>query len=120
MTVQYDEYFTYSAPLDQVQYFQQLADLGPDFVFGSQAHQPQGFAFSKNSLIQYGSGNIFFDQMDEIATRQMFADKFIIYDGKLLNLVLFTGLSEDYSRPRPMTADERAAFLKLIFNVSGW
>ena len=66
------------------------------------------------------SEHLFFDQMDDMATRQMFADKLIIYDGRHLSTVLFTGLSEDYSRPRPMTADERAAFLKTIFKASGW
>ena len=27
---------------------------------------------------------------------------------------------EDYSRPRPMTDDERAAFLTEYFSLSGW
>jgi hypothetical protein len=34
--------------------------------------------------------------------------------------VLFTGLIEDYSRPRPMTDAERANFLQTIFKASGW
>ncbi len=101
-------------------FFKKYADMGADLVMGSQAHQPQGFAFTNKTFIHYGIGNLFFDQMDDIATRQMFADKLIIYDGRHLSTILFTGLSEDYSRPRPMTGDERAAFLKTIFGASGW
>ncbi|MHB8624884.1 MAG: CapA family protein [Aggregatilineales bacterium] len=120
MTIQYQEYYTYVAPDDQVAFFRKYADMGADIVFGSQAHQPEGFAFVDGTFIEYGTGNMFFDQMDDIATRQMFADKLILYAGEHIGTVLFTGISEDYSRPRPMTADERTAFLTTIFNASGW
>jgi hypothetical protein len=120
MTLQYQEYYQYSAPSDQVAFFEKYAKMGADLVMGSQAHQPQGFAFTGTAFIHYGYGNLFFDQMDSIATRRMFADKLILYNGKHLSTVLFTGLIEDYSRPRPMTADERTAFLDTIFKASGW
>jgi poly-gamma-glutamate synthesis protein (capsule biosynthesis protein) len=54
---------------------------------------PTGSAF-----IHYGLGNLFFDQMDSIATRQMFADRLIFYGGRHISAVLFTGLIEDFSR----------------------
>jgi len=87
---------------------------------GSQAHWPQGFAFTDQTFIHYGIGNLFFDQMDQLGTRQMFADKIIIYNGKHLSTVLFSGLLENYSRPRPMTPDERIALLQAVFRASGW
>ena len=31
-----------------------------------------------------------------------------------------TAMLEDYSRPRPMTADEREALLAVTFAASGW
>ncbi len=120
MTLQYQEYYTYNAPDDQVAFFRKYADMGADVVFGSQAHHPQGFAFVNGKFIHYGTGNLFFDQMDDIETRQMFADKLIVYDGKHISTTLFTGLNEDYSRPRPMTASERAGFLATVFAASGW
>ncbi|MEP7285133.1 MAG: CapA family protein [Chloroflexota bacterium] len=120
MTIQYQEFYQYNPTLDQVAYFQKFATLGADLVMGSQAHVPQGFNFTGNAFIHYGIGNLFFDQMDSLQTRQMFADKLIIYKGKHISTVLFTGLLEDYSRPRRMTADERKAFLKDIFKASGW
>ncbi len=120
MTIQYQEYYQYDAPPDQVAFFQKYAELGADLVIGSQAHQPQGFDFTGSAFIHYGIGNLFFDQMDALATRQMFADKLIIYRGRHISTVLFTGLIEDYSRPRPMTDAERSAFLQTMFKASGW
>lgn len=120
MSLQYQEYYQYDAPADQVAFFGKYAQMGADLVMGSQAHQPQGFAFTGNAFIHYGIGNIFFDQMDALATRQMFADKLIFYEGRHVSTVLFTGLNEDYSRPRPMTPAERSAFLQTIFKASGW
>ncbi len=120
MGIQYQEYYQYDAPSDQVEFFKKYADLGANLVMGSQAHQPQGFNFTGRSFIHYGYGNLFFDQMDSLPTRQMFADKVIIYNGRHISTVLFTGLIEDYSRPRPMTPAERAAFLQVIFKASGW
>ncbi len=120
MTLQYQEYYEYDIPADQSTFFSKYAAMGADIVFGSQAHHPQGFAFVGGKFIHYGTGNLFFDQMDDIETRQMFADKLIFYNGKHISTTLFTGISEDYSRPRPMTAAERSRFLATIFKASGW
>jgi len=118
-TVQYHESQSYSPEPKQKIDFQALADAGADVVSGSQAHVPQGFAVSPTSFIHYGVGNLFFDQMDSIQNRQMFADKYILYSGRLISVVLFTGIMEDYSQPRPMTPQERQDFLKLIFETGG-
>jgi hypothetical protein len=120
MTIQYQESYQYGAPPDQVAFFRKYAQMGANLVMGSQAHQPQGFAFADGAFIHYGIGNLFFDQMWSIGTRQMFADKIYIYNGRHLSTALFTGLIEDYARPRPMTAQERATFLRTIFRASGW
>ncbi len=120
MTLQYFEYYQYDAPKDQIQFFQKYADWGANMVMGSQGHWPQGFAVTDHSFIHYGVGNLFFDQMDQIGTRQTFVDKFIIYNGRLISIVLFTGMLEDYSRPRPMTFDERTDLLQTVFKASGW
>jgi Bacterial capsule synthesis protein PGA_cap len=120
MTLQYQEYYQYSAPPEEAAFFQKYAQMGADLVMGSQAHQPQGFDFTGSSFIHYGFGNLFFDQMDSVDTRRMFADKLIVYGGRHISTVLFTGLIEDFSRPRPMTQNERAAFLQEIFKASGW
>lgn len=120
MTIQYHEYYVYETPTDQSAFFHKYAAMGADIVFGSQAHHPQGFGFDNGTFMIYGPGNLFFDQMDDIGTRQMFIDKLTLYDGKQISTTLFTGINEDYSRPRPMTAAERRDFLNTIFKASGW
>jgi poly-gamma-glutamate synthesis protein (capsule biosynthesis protein) len=120
MTIQYQEYYQYTTPPDQQAFFKKYARMGAQVVIGSQAHQPQGFALVEGAFIHYGLGNLYFDQMNALGTRQMFIDKLIMYDHRHLSTVLFTGLIEDYSRPRPMTETERADFLRTIFQASGW
>ncbi|MBI5928298.1 MAG: CapA family protein [Chloroflexi bacterium] len=125
MSVQQWEFYRYEAGLEQIGQFTNFANLGADVVIGTQAHQPQGFTFVTRpgqppSFLHHGLGNLFFDQMQSIGTRQMFMDKLIIYDGRLISVDLFTGMLEDYCCPRPMTADERVDFLTTIFAASGW
>lgn len=125
MTVQHYEFYRYQVPNAQLDMFTNFANLGADVVIGSQAHQPQGFTFTTRfdqnvAFLHHGLGNLFFDQMAEIGTRQMFLDKLIIYNGQLISVQLFTGLIEDYCCPRPMTPTERDGFLTTIFEASGW
>jgi poly-gamma-glutamate synthesis protein (capsule biosynthesis protein) len=58
--------------------------------------------------------------MDRIQNREMFVDRHVFYDGRHISTELLTGLIEDYSRPRPMTAEERKDFLGRMFSASGW
>lgn len=126
MTVQQWEFYRYSVGGEQLRQFTRYSELGADIVIGSQAHQPQGFSFiprtdgQSPSFLHHGLGNLFFDQMAQIGTRQMFIDKLIVYDGKLISVVLYTGLIEDYCCARPMTLEERTSFLDIIFQASGW
>jgi poly-gamma-glutamate synthesis protein (capsule biosynthesis protein) len=58
--------------------------------------------------------------MWSLQTRQEFIDRHIFYDGRHISTVLLTALLENWSKPRPMTAAERAAFLDVMFRASGW
>ncbi len=100
--------------------FRQAAASGADIVSGAQAHFPMGFEFNNNALIHYGMGNFLFDQMDYpvVGTRREFIDRHIIYDGRYINTELLTALLTDYSRPRPMTEEERTQFLTDLFTAS--
>ena len=100
--------------------FLAAANAGAVAVSGSQAHQPQGFAFANGAFIHYGLGNLFFDQMWSEAVRQEFIDRYVFHDGRLISVELLTAHLEDWSRPRPMTAAERQDFLEEIFAASGW
>ena len=119
-TLQYLQNYTYAPVGRQVGDFHALAAAGADVVSGSQGHQPQGFGFVDGAFIHYGLGNLFFDQMGSLATRQSFIDRHTIYEGRLLSVELWTGLIEDFSRPRPMTGAERANLLQAVFRGSDW
>jgi len=99
--------------------FERMATAGAVIVSGSQSHCPQGMEFVGDHFVHFGLGNLWFDQMDYVTSRE-FLDRHIFYDGKYINTQLLTAMIEDYSKPRPMTADERGTFLKEVFEGSGW
>jgi poly-gamma-glutamate synthesis protein (capsule biosynthesis protein) len=119
-TLQYVEYYRYDPPQRQQRDFRRLATAGAAVVSGSQAHHVQGMGFHGDAFIHYGVGNLIFDQMQMMGTRQSFIDIYTFYDNRLLNVELWTGLIEDYCCPRPMTAVERRQFLNTIFANSDW
>jgi hypothetical protein len=119
-TFQWHEHYTPVPPESQQEAFRAAAESGAVAVSGSQAHQPQGFEFRDGAFIHYGLGNLFFDQMWSNETRQEFVDRYVFYEGRLVSVELLTAYLEDWSRPRPMTPEERAAFLANMFTASGW
>jgi poly-gamma-glutamate synthesis protein (capsule biosynthesis protein) len=119
-TQQYAEYYQYPPTPDQEYDFRAIADAGASAVSGSQGHHAQGFDFHNGAFIHYGLGNLFFDQMDNLGTRQAFVDIYNIYDGRLINVDLWTGLIENFFLPREMTTAERQQALQSVFQASGW
>ncbi len=119
-TFQWDEAYRDSPLPTQVEGFHQPADAGAVIVSGSQAHQPMGFEFYQGSMIHYGLGNLFFDQMWSDDTRKEFIDRHVFYQGRYISTQLFAAELEDYAQPRPMTQSERADFLSTLFKASGW
>ncbi len=126
-TFQHEECYYAGPCYTHLEGFHKVADAGADVVSGSQAHFPHIMEFRGDSFIHYGLGNLFFDQMyytlpDETVidgTRREFLDRHVFYDGRYLGVELLTAMLEDFSRPRPMTESERAAFLSEYFNLSG-
>ncbi|CAG1002468.1 Capsule biosynthesis protein CapA [Anaerolineales bacterium] len=127
-TFQHEECYSAKPCYTHEEAFHRAADEGAIIVSGSQAHYPHIMEFYGDSFIHYGLGNLFFDQMTYILpdgkvideTRHEFYDRHVFYDGRYLGVELLTGTLEDYSRPRPMTAAERSAFLAGYFYLSGW
>jgi poly-gamma-glutamate synthesis protein (capsule biosynthesis protein) len=120
VTLQYWEFYQYAPTLQQQKDFRALAEAGAIIVSGSQAHQPQSFDFYGDTFIHYGLGNLFFDQMWSLETRQEFLDRHVFYNGQHISTELLTAILEDYSRPRPMTSEERAELLTAAFEASPW
>jgi hypothetical protein len=117
-TLQYWEYYVYTVPPQQQRDFERLAAAGAVSVSGSQGHHPQGFGFYGDNFIHYGLGNMLADQMFSLGTRQMFINIHLIYDGRFLNVDLWTGINEDYARVRQMSAEEREELLTAVFATS--
>lgn len=122
VTFQYFEIYYEHPSEHQQRNFRAAVDAGAVIVSGSQAHYPQDMEFYNGSFIHYGLGNLFFDQMDipVPGTRNEFIDQHVFYDGRHINTTLLTAILEDYARPRPMTDEERSAFLEKIFKFAGW
>jgi hypothetical protein len=122
VTFQYFEIYVNFPSDHQERNFRAAADAGAVIVSGSQAHFPQYMEFYNNTFIHYGLGNLFFDQMDipVPGTRREFIDRHVFYDGKYIQTELLTAMLEDYARPRPMTQEERDAFLSEMFHATGW
>jgi hypothetical protein len=122
VTFQHFEYGTfdgYKPQSGQRVDFQRMAAAGAVIVSGSQAHYPLAKTFVGQNFVDYGLGNLFFDQMDDFA-RPEFIDRHIIYDGRYISTQLLTAILEDFARPRPMTAAERTKLLTVIFAASDW
>ena len=133
VTFQYKEGYSPQVMPWQSVDFRKAADAGAVIVSGSQAHAPLQMEFYKDTFIHYGLGNFFYDQMGnqppdptnpsippQPAQRWEFIDRHVFYDRHYISTELLTAMLEDYARPRPMTPDERAAFLSSYFGYSGW
>ncbi len=130
VTFQYREGYSPEAMPWQVNDFRSAVRAGATIVSGSQSHFPLAMEFYDGAFIHYGLGNLFFDQMGNLSPgpglplmpgeRREFLDRHVFYAGRYLGTEFLTAMLEDYSRPRPMTAEERAAFLKEYFGYSGW
>jgi len=127
-TFQYEENYSNTAGEKQIKDFSLMAEAGAVIVNGSQAHRPKGMAFDQGAFVDYGLGNLFFDQMGIVddygnqilQTRWEVIQRHTFYDGQLLSTELLTAMLEDYAQPRPMTEKERLVFLEEIFMASGW
>ena len=65
--------------------------------------------FLGSRFIHYGLGNTFFDQQEGI-NREGFIDRHVFYNGRYISTELLTITLENYSQPRPMTAEERKIY----------
>ena len=130
VTFQYKEGYSPQVMPWQEYDFRQVASAGAVIVSGSQSHVPMKMEFYNGTFIHYGLGNLFFGQMGnqppgpglplQPAERWEFVDRHVFYEGRYIGTELLTFMLEDYARPRPMTPDERTAFLSDYFGYSGW
>jgi poly-gamma-glutamate synthesis protein (capsule biosynthesis protein) len=120
VTLQYWEFDRFEPTPQQRADFRALSEAGAVIVSGSQAHHPQAFDFQGSAFIHYGLGNTFFDQTQMLEYRESFVDLHVFHDGRHVSTELLTAMRDDYAKPRPMTPEEREAFLRAAFAASGW
>ena len=120
MTFQYQEYYQPNPTPEEAADFRKMAKAGALIISGSQGHEPASMEILNGAFIHYGLGNLFFDQMFSLPTRQLFIDRHVFYDGKYISTELLSFINEDFAQPRPMTTPERTKFLEDIFKVAGW
>ena len=119
-TFQHQEIYRWHPNEAMIADFRLAADAGATIVSGSQAHQPHLLEFYGDSLIHYGLGNLFFDQLGWFDdSDKAFLDRHIFYDGKYLGVELITVQFFNWSTPTLMTPEARAAMLERLFAESG-
>ncbi len=119
-TFQHQEIYRWQPTEDLIADFRIVSDAGATIVSGSQAHQPHMLEFYGDSLIHYGLGNLFFDQLGWFEdTNKAFLDRHVFYDGKYLGVELITVQFFNWSTPTLMTPEARAAMLERLFAESG-
>ncbi|MGD2027059.1 MAG: CapA family protein [Anaerolineales bacterium] len=121
MTFQHLEVYSFYPSPYMVTDFERTARAGADIVSGSQAHHPHGVSFVDDSLIMYGLGNFFFDQLliSENTARAMFA-RHVIYNGRHISTEIFTIHFLDFSRPRYLEGNDRNDLLREVYRESTW
>lgn len=118
VTFQYQEDYLVTAQSAAIRDFRRLADAGAVIVNGSQSHVTKAMEFWNHSFIQYGLGNLFFDQPEFYITYDSFIQKHFFFQGRHISTQLLTITLEETAKPRLMTAEERQKFLNDIFEAS--
>lgn len=116
--LQYLESYDTEPLADQRLDFRALARAGADIVTGVQSHVPQAIERLDGKLILYGLGNLFFDQMSQLDTRQGLIVKHTIYEGRHLSTQLRPTMLYEYGQPRWASPVQRAAILEKVFAAS--
>jgi len=101
---------------NQTKDFRFAIDAGADIVVGTQAHQPQSYEIYNGKIIFYGLGNLFFDQIQWLGTRQGVILTHYFYQGKYYTTKLTTTIYNNDLKTFITTGAERDKLLNQIKN----
>ncbi len=99
---------------DQEGVFKQAIDFGADIVVGTQAHQPQTYELYGDGVIFYGLGNLYFDQINWIGTRQGLVLSHYFYDGQYIQTKMTPILQGSDFIPRLANEEQSELLMKLL------
>lgn len=127
VTFQYQECWSYTSNGSTVQQcygpiaspnqkkdFRQAVDAGADIVVGTQAHQPQSYEIYKGKVIFYGLGNLYFDQTEQLGTRQGLVLTHYLYKGDYLGTHITTTIYDGDLITYVTTGNQRISLLKSL------
>ena len=110
VSIQHDEVYKHDPPDGLVRDLRAVADAGPAFVMGSQAHCPHPWEVHRGTYVHYGPGNFYFDQFWH-PVRDAAQDKLYIHAGKLLTVGHLYTRIEERGRSRILDLKERGELL---------
>jgi poly-gamma-glutamate synthesis protein (capsule biosynthesis protein) len=99
---------------NQTKDFRQAIDAGADIVIGAQAHQPQTYEVYKGKNIFYGLGNLYFDQTQQLGTRQGLILTHYFYEGRYLSTTLTTTIYDNDLLTYVTTGSQRTQLLNSL------
>jgi poly-gamma-glutamate synthesis protein (capsule biosynthesis protein) len=99
---------------DQEGVFKQAIDFGADIVVGTQAHQPQTYELYGEGIIFYGLGNLYFDQINWIGTRQGLVLSHYFYDGQYIQTKMTPILMNNDFVPEIANEEESKLLMELL------
>jgi poly-gamma-glutamate synthesis protein (capsule biosynthesis protein) len=124
VTIQYQECWAYTtgnticyspiASPNQSKDFRAAADAGADIVIGTQAHQPQTYEIYNGKAIFYGLGNLFFDQVQWLGTRQGLVLTHYFYKGTYMTTKLSTTIYDSDMKTYVTNGTERTRLLNQL------
>lgn len=106
-----------SAVPGQQRDFRFAIDNGADIVIGAQAHQPQTYELYNGKIIFYGLGNLFFDQVQWLGSRQGIVLTHYFYKGMHMTTKISTTIYDSDMRPYVTVGSEREKLLKSLKNA---
>jgi len=93
-------------------------DSGADLVIGNHPHWIQPAEIYKSGVILYAHGNLIFDQMWSLETRQGILAGFIFKGKELADVVFIPVLIEGYGQPRILEGSGREKILNKFYEDS--
>lgn len=121
VTYQHQEIYAYDPPAWFKEGFRRAAEAGAVVVSGSQAHHPHGMERYREAFIQYGPGNLFFDQKGVVPNGDKgFISLHLFYRNRYLGMYPVPILLVDFAKPVRVPWDQARSWMELVYQVSRW
>ncbi len=119
VTFQHQEIYQFDPPDSFKEDFRRMARAGAVIVSGSQAHHPHGIEIYQGAFLQYGLGNLFFDQRGVVVNGdKAFITLHFFYENRHLGFYLVPLQFVDFAKPRILSWAEAQSWMGQVLEVS--